>query len=121
MVLIYTSYFSNPRLANLGLPLYSIARGTPFWCNGVIRLPELAPSAALLVWWKASAKDYPAQEIYVKQYYQETLNQLNPLDIVSKIGSNVVLLCWEKDSFCHRHIVAQWLSTNCSNVSVIEL
>lgn len=24
-------------------------------------------------------------------------------------GKDVVLCCWEKSGFCHRHLVAEWL------------
>jgi len=29
--------------------------------------------------------------------------------VYEELGENAVLLCWEKDGFCHRHLVADWL------------
>ena len=39
------------------------------------------------------------------------MNKLNPREVYNELGEDAVILCWEApDKFCHRHIVAEWLS-----------
>ena len=50
------------------------------------------------------------------------LQKLEPQQVLSDLGPNAILLCWEPGpavvqgnwinvkTFCHRHIVAKWLS-----------
>ena len=57
-------------------------------------------------------------DFYIKHFYSEVLDNLNPQDVYNKlyelsVGKDCVLLCYEKsDDFCHRHIVAKWLEDN---------
>ena len=47
---------------------------------------------------------------YIKYYYAEVLDKLDPKEVHRDLGEDAVLLCWEKPGkFCHRHIVAEWL------------
>ena len=50
-----------------------------------------------------------AEENYTIHYYSEVLNVLDPHQVYGELGENAVLLCWEKQWFCHRFLVAQWL------------
>ena len=63
-------------------------------------------------------KDYKEdhdQEKYTKRYVDLVLNHLNPHNVFNdfknmSLGYDVALVCYEKsESFCHRHIVAEWL------------
>lgn len=50
---------------------------------------------------------------------------LNASKIISELaqmskGKDIVLLCYEKDTFCHRQIVSRWLKW-AINKEVIEL
>ena len=57
-----------------------------------------------------------SEEDYVKEYVQQ-LNDFskdveNFVDVLKKefADKKVVLLCYEKDGFCHRHILAEYLN-----------
>ena len=81
---------------------------------GYRRLCALEPGE----WFRSVA---PAR--YLK-LYNEILNQLDPAAIFDRLiafGANPVMLCWETASdcrsgktFCHRHLVAQWLEQRLS-------
>jgi uncharacterized protein YeaO (DUF488 family) len=55
-------------------------------------------------------------QYYVKHFNDEVLANLSPHQVVSDFhylskGKDVVMLCYEKsDDFCHRHLVAEWLT-----------
>lgn len=124
--MIYTSYFSNMRHIPSGIIPISIARFNPRWYTG-LEYKKLAPPIRMVNWYKGSSycvESKAAQEIYEFEYTREVLNKLDVVTVVSEIGfvagfndknwcmeknSIVVLLCYEKSSFCHRHIVAKWL------------
>jgi len=60
-------------------------------------------------------------EFYTQQYQSEVLDQLDPQEILWEVGEDAVLLCWEKPGkFCHRHLVAKWLSEKLG-IEVTEL
>lgn len=125
--MIYTSYFGNAK--NLDPHVYapvSIAGGTPNWFDG-LEYKALAPSYDI---WKEYQETHD-NDLYVKRFYEERLNKLNPktvvLDLMSMVGNyknlnylpDIVLLCYEPPgSFCHRHLVADWLKPM---TKVIEL
>jgi uncharacterized protein YeaO (DUF488 family) len=52
---------------------------------------------------------------YTERYQTLVLSKLDPHQVVADIkryasGKDIALVCYEKSgSFCHRHIVAQWL------------
>jgi len=111
---IYTSNFSkNCKNENA----ISIARKTPAWAN-CRRYIKLAPSYSLLMDYK---KGRVNKEQYKEIYKKETLDKLDPIEIMNELGDGAILLCYEKSSdFCHRHIVAQWLMAN-TNIIVEEI
>jgi hypothetical protein len=86
-----------------------ISRGTPRRVRGYRRLRGLEPGS-----WFRSVQ--PKRYI---ELYREILDQLDPAKIYDRLisfGDNPVMLCWETASdchsgktFCHRHLVAQWL------------
>jgi hypothetical protein len=90
-----------------------VSRGTPRGqVAGYRRYPAFAPGA----WFKSAS---PAEYL---RLYREQLDALDPrkvLDDLSRIaaGRMPVLTCYESatkiaagETFCHRHIAAQWLS-----------
>lgn len=103
--MIYTSYFANWRKFPQGMQIISIARFAPRNFQGRQYL-KLAPSAQIL-------NDYKNGVINEEQYTQLFLTYLNTLDkeaILNELGDNCILCCYEKSTtFCHRHIVANWL------------
>lgn len=82
----------------------SIARVVPFWKGD--RYRELMPSAELIRDYKDGLIN---EEQYTIRYKQEVLSKLDP-KLVGLLLEGRILLCYEKTgSFCHRHIVAEWL------------
>lgn len=111
---MYTGYFamikkylqSEPDL----IPV-AITRFTPPWFKGPTYLP-LAPSSDLLLRYKDKRINV---DQYVKEYnsYIYTLDPISILCDLSQYGNldKIVLCCYEKSGeFCHRHLLARWLS-----------
>ena len=115
---VYTSYFANWRHFPQGYQGISIALYSPKgWTRASLK--ELSPSAALLAAYKNKAID----EIeYEKIYLNQLIDRgLTPQSIVERIPNNSILLCYEKKGeFCHRHILANWLNSNC-DIDIQEL
>ena len=112
--IVYTSYFAKQKfiIDNGYVPL-SISRITPHWYNGlVLELFDLVPPSWLLFRYKSNQiSDQEYTDLYVKH----VLDSLDPIEVYGEIqheyGDKVTLLCYEKPGvFCHRHIVADWLS-----------
>ena len=112
--MIYTSNFSK---LNHSLDSgASIFQGRE-WV-GIVRIPPkdvhpditfntvIAPSRKLL-------KQIKAKEITEEQYHQAYIRQLNQIGVnnIIKLYDNKVLLCYcGEHSFCHRHILREWLA-----------
>lgn len=116
---IYTSYYSNMEWKNRGLFPIGISIGTPNDFQGD-KYIKLAPSAELLQHWK----QFHNEKIYNNVFGHYLMN-LNASEIISELarmskGKDIVLLCYEKNTFCHRQIVARWLKW-ALNKEVIEI
>jgi hypothetical protein len=85
----------------------SIARGTPNFYKGP-RYEKLAPSWELI----RAYKDGMPEDVYEAVYRGEVLSKLTPEIIRADLLEGTILLCWERDGFCHRHIVNSWLWEN---------
>jgi uncharacterized protein (DUF488 family) len=84
----------------------SIAGKAPPWYTG----REYKKLAPLYSFFKKYKEDGD-QVYYTKQYYKEILDKLDPVKVFHDLGPYAVLLCYETpDKFCHRKLVAQWLS-----------
>lgn len=110
---IYTSYFANLRnLPNSIIPI-AICAKSPYGYDGK-QLKALAPTYDILTQYK----QIEDTELYTKRFIEERLSKLNPLNIYNRLKAlsnekDVALICYEKPTnFCHRHIVANWLSEN---------
>lgn len=109
---IYTSYFAKGKTlkANkvmmIGITLYP---PTNIKCPN---MPSLAPTHSILY------DKYKTDERYTHRYLSEVLSKLDPEKVLSDIrtishGQDVALCCYEKpEDFCHRHILAKWLTDN---------
>lgn len=94
-----TSYFAKSAKDPLAI---SIAKSAPKWYSGR-HYPALAPGWAIIKIKNPSEYEY--------RYRREILDRLNPQRVFDELGENAILLCWEKPGeFCHRRIVAAWLS-----------
>ena len=116
---IYTSYFANSRaLAKVNVMQVSIARYSPSWFYGP-RYIVVAPTSYMLSG-TCSHEEYLCK-------YDEILSRLDPKKVVDDIaaishGKDVALCCYEKPSdFCHRHLLAEWLTKHGYDVKEWEL
>ena len=115
---IYTSYFGIAKKFNpLQFELISITRYPPKQFKGFNYI-KLAPSAEILEAYKSSEPTEAIKQEYTEKYKRDILSKLDAAEVVKDLqrfscGKDVVLLCYEKnDDFCHRHIVAEWLTEN---------
>ena len=93
-----------------------IAAKRPRFYKGKI-YPKLAPKP----WFLYKYKKDGDEDFYTEQYHKEILNKLNPKKVYKELGKDAVLICWEgSGKFCHRHIVAEWLSINLG-IKITEL
>ena len=116
---LYTSYYSNMEWKNRDLFPIGISIGTPIDFQGAKYL-KLAPSAELLQHWKK----FHDEKVY-NNVFGHYLMTLNPNEIISELTQiskvkDIVLLCYKKETFCHRQIMARWLKW-AINKEVIEL
>ncbi len=101
-----TSYYSK-NAKNPSQNAVSIAAKCPVFYKGR-EYKKLAPN----YWFFKKYKTDGDEEFYTKTYYEEILNKLDPKEVYKELGGDsAVILCWESsEKFCHRHIVAEWLS-----------
>lgn len=100
---MYTSNYAK----NGGHPnAVSIAGKAPIGYNGR-EYKKLAPK----YWFFKKYKDDGDKQFYTEYYYKEVLDTLDPQIVYAELGDDAILLCYEKaGDFCHRRIVAEWLS-----------
>ena len=110
-----TSYFGNKAVVDNSNAV-SIARWPPRWWGSRRRYIILAPPIDLLNRYKAGLT-WPE---YVREYKRDVLSKLDPVKVLTDLGDESILLCWEKPSeYCHRRLVAEWLA-NHLNIKVPE-
>lgn len=107
---IYTSYFGNIRRLNeSGIFAICVAIGKPRYLN-LPQMINVAPTRYML-------SDACSYEEYLK-LYDQILARQNAYQVVKQIeslsgGRDVALCCYEKPGdFCHRHILAKWITDN---------
>jgi uncharacterized protein (DUF488 family) len=94
----------------------SISGRSPEWYTGR-EYKKLAPLYRIFKKYKEDGD----QVSYTEQYYKEVLNKLDPEKVYEELGPHAVIECYETpDKFCHRHLVAQWLSDKLG-ISITEL
>lgn len=98
-----TSYFAkhggHPKAVSICLWAPQFYKGRQY--------TKVAPSLELLVEFKQNHN----KEHFTKRFMEEVLDPLDPEEIFYEIGKDSVMLCYEKTgSFCHRNIVAKWMS-----------
>ena len=116
--MIYTGYFAKLKTyIEAGLTPISISRWPPNWFEGE-KCSALAPPVELL-------KGYKTGKINEEQYKQIYLSDLDRTDIRTVLdyiakGRDIVLCCYEKpDAFCHRHVLAEYV-TDKYNIPISE-
>ena len=111
---VYSSYYARACKIIPDWKLVAISIGIPDNFGGDI-MRELNPPQQLLYDYK---NGLCTEEEYTIRYYNTILNYLNPVDIYNKLKGKVILCYCGKDSFCHRHIVLDWLRQNLGEETV---
>lgn len=94
----------------------SIAGQTPAFYTGR-QYKKLAPKYDFFMQYKKDGDE----EAYTKKFYEEVLNKLDPVKVLQELGAHAILLCYETpEKFCHRHLVAKWLSEK-TGIEITEL
>lgn len=108
---IYTSYFGNIRNLNKeGVKAICVAIGKPRFLGAVPQMLNVCPTRYMI----SSACSH---EEYLK-LYDRILASQDANIVVEQIkalseGQDVALCCYEKPGdFCHRHILARWITEN---------
>ena len=127
---LYTSYFARvKKLQEAGYNnLVCVAGYAPKFFYDIPDarfIPELAPKRCWWRIWHDKFKDNPNSpesiEWYTNIYRDTVLSNLNPTNVVGELGDNAVMLCYEKPGdFCHRHLIADWISKN-TGITVEEV
>lgn len=107
---IYTSYFGNSKkLHEAGIKIICVAIGRPRF----IKAPQMLNvcPTRYMVSGPCSKEEYLRlyDQILAKQDAHQVVKQIEMLSG----GSDVALCCYEKPGdFCHRHILAKWITDN---------
>ena len=117
---IYTSYFAKMNKIPTNIVRISICGKAPDWYTG-IQYKKVAPKYGFFMEWKKNRDN----NYYIEHFNSEVLDMLSAKSVYKELetlsnGQDCVLLCYEKPSdFCHRHLVADWLSKEL-NIEVQE-
>ena len=113
---IYTSYFAKlKKLPDNIIPI-SICSKVPNWYTG-FQYKKLAPKYDFFMQWKATHDN----DYYIKCYKEQVTDVLDANTVINDLHNlidnvddkDIALLCYEKPTdFCHRHLVAKWLTKN---------
>ena len=106
---IYTSYYNNPHIRNLP-NLFAISIGQPSYFKGKV-IPALMPTWEMVN--KIRRKEITETEFTTLYFSLLKTRRLDPRKIVQNLPDRSVLLCHEvSGKFCHRNLVAEWLTKN---------
>jgi len=108
--LIYTTYFGNLRKLPSDIVPIAICAKVPDWYKG-LHYKAFAPKYDFFIKYKQDGDE----KSFTEQYYSRVLFNLCPYDEKRKLfelsnGKDIVLVCYEKDDFCHRHLVAKFFN-----------
>lgn len=125
---MYTGYFAKIKTyEKAGLIPIAICGGIPNWYKG-LWYKKLAPKWSFFNEWKNGAEHKGDNDYYIQYFNNEVLDKLSVSLVVedlqkianTKDTDKIILLCYEKPGdFCHRHLVADWLTKN--GLKTIEL
>lgn len=120
--MIYTSYFAKlNRLPPNVIPI-SICGKAPVWYQG-IQYKKLAPKYEFFMEWKKNHDN----DYYISCFNDQVLAKLDPDNVAAELYGlsgmkDVALICYEKPGdFCHRHLVASWLSKEGREVKELQI
>ena len=111
---IYTTYFANLKKLPKEIVPVSICGKCPDSYRGV-QYKKLAPKYSFFSIWKETQDN----DYYIEHYNSEVLEKLSVDNVVNELitlaecSDTIALVCYESpEKFCHRHLVAKWLSQN---------
>ena len=105
---IYTSYFGNARkLKEAGVMIICVAIGKPRFLK-VPQMINVAPTRYMI---SGACSHDEYLKLYDRILASQDANQVvKQIEMLSG-GKDVALCCYEKPGdFCHRHILAKWLT-----------
>lgn len=108
---IFTSYFGNSRkLKEAGVNMICVAIGKPRFIAGIPQMLNVCPTR-YMVSGPCSHDEY--LKLYDRILASQDANQVvKQIEMLSG-GKDVALCCYEKlGDFCHRHILAKWITEN---------
>lgn len=111
--MIYTSYFAKLKSLPDNIVPISICAKAPSWYMG-LQYKKLAPKYDFFMKWKENHDN----DYYIKCFDEQVLDKLDPMRVCRELCSlaksnEICLICYEKPTdFCHRHLVANWLTKN---------
>ena len=108
---IFTSYFGNSRkLKEAGVNVICVAIGKPRFIAGIPQMLNVCPTR-YMVSGPCSREEY--LKLYDRILASQDANQVvEQIEMLSG-GKDVALCCYEKPGdFCHRHILAKWITEN---------
>ena len=108
---IFTSYFGNSRkLKEAGVNMICVAIGKPRFIAGIPQMLNVCPTH-YMVSGPCSREEY--LKLYDRILASQDANQVvKQIEMLSG-GKDVALCCYEKPGdFCHRHILAKWITEN---------
>lgn len=114
---MFTGYYAKmKKYTDAGLIPVSIAGWAPDWYNG-LQYKKLAPKWQFFNEWK-NGSHKGDNDYYIREFNAQVLNKLDAFAVISELekmtgvdDSKIILLCYEKPKdFCHRHLVANWLT-----------
>ena len=107
---IYTSYFGNSRRLNeAGIKIICVAIGRPKFISAP-QMINVCPTRYMV--------SGPCTHEEYLRLYDQILARQDAHQVVKQIemlsgGNDVALCCYEKPGdFCHRHILAKWITDN---------
>ncbi|MDD2409724.1 MAG: DUF488 family protein [Bacilli bacterium] len=120
--------FSNRKLPGNIVPVSISGDGGSGAGFRGLSFKKLAPSLDLYTYYKNNPDKLTNEELieyYIKEYFNHRLKNSNGNEIIealkSKFGGNLVLLCYEDIfEFCHRRLVADFISIT-NNIEIPEL
>lgn len=112
--MIYTGYYAKlKQYKEKGLYTIAISGKRPDFYKGAI-WKDLAPRYATFQKWKNKEID-DFQYTYEYKTWLNSLNKeqiKNDINMLLNVHNDIIFLCYEKEGFCHRHILADWIEEN---------
>lgn len=111
--MIYTTYFAKLKKLPSTITPIAICGKAPDWWTG-LQYKTLAPKWSFFSVWKQTHDN----NYYIENFNKLVLDKLSASEVVKALEElspteDFALVCYEKpEDFCHRHLVADWLTKN---------